>query len=262
MIITPNSYFKFSGGEVHCKFIEESSRMHIIMRDYTMDGFMALAQQVEILRRLGQETIQVSYPYLPYARQDRVMAPLEPFSLKVFCQLLNSLELDKVWLYDPHSDVAPALINNCVVGPQWTIAKQAIPEEWFAEGTVWVSPDAGAYKKVSKLVPDDKQICIGTKIRSPEGRIVSTEVYSPVDLTNRRCIIVDDICDGGRTFIELAKALKERGAIYVALYITHGIFSNGFEELQKYIDHIYTTDTIPAKGDPRGNYVTTTQVVI
>lgn len=160
--ISKESYFVFSGGEVHRTV--NPSHSHIVMKDYTMNGFMALAETVEVMRRLGQKTIDVSYPYLPYARQDRVMEKLEPFSLKIFCKLLNSLKLDLVWIFDPHSDVGPALINNCHVTPQWEIAKRIIPQEYF-DNAMFISPDAGAYKKVSKLISDDSRIAIGVKNR-------------------------------------------------------------------------------------------------
>jgi ribose-phosphate pyrophosphokinase len=62
--------------------------------------------------------------------------------------------------------------------------------------------------------------------------------------------IQDDICDGGRTFIELAKLLRERGAAKVILSVSHAIISHGEEELKKWIDKIYTTDSI--KNDESG----------
>lgn len=237
-----DKYFLFSGGEVHCKVT--GNPREIRMTDYTMNGFMALAQQVEVLRRLGKDRISVIYPYLPYARQDRVIERDEPFSLRVFCDLLNSLCLSSVEIWDAHSDVAPALIKNCHVKPQWEIARDVMPSEYFTE-RLFVSPDAGAYKKLSKLVTDDQRIAIGVKNRDAQGKISHTAVFSPVPIDGQDCVIVDDICDGGRTFIELAKVLRERGAKSVMLYITHGIFSQGLDVLKPHIDRIYTTNSFP-----------------
>lgn len=243
MNLTKDSYFLFSGGEVHLKLTKLPPE--IIMTDYTMNGFMALAEYVDIVRRHSSSyMINITYPYFPYARQDRVMAGDEPFSLRVFCDLLNSLKLSQVTIWDPHSDVTPALINNCWVIPQWEIAKKCIPEEYFSSAnSLFISPDAGAYKKLSKLIPDDRRIAIGVKHRDESGKISGTNVFSVPPIEGKDCIIVDDICDGGRTFIELAKVLKAKGAKKVILYVTHGIFSNGFLELDKYIDYIYTTNS-------------------
>lgn len=260
MKLTSESYFLFSGGEVHYK-MGTGDQSHITCLDYTMNGFMALCQHKQMLDRKNWHG-DLMYPYLPYARQDRWMTEGESFSLRIFCQLLNSQNFRKVIIWDAHSDVGPALINNCLVIPQWKLATQCIPFEYLAdESTVFVSPDAGAYKKVSQLIKDDKRIAIGVKHRDALGNIVHTDVFSPVDLEGRSCVIVDDICDGGRTFIELAKALRAKGAKHVALYITHGIFSKGFDELEKYIDRIYTTNSFRKQtGLPSKEYVSYTDI--
>jgi ribose-phosphate pyrophosphokinase len=64
------------------------------------------------------------------------------------------------------------------------------------------------------------------------------------DVENEECLIVDDICDGGRTFLEIAKILKARGASSIELYVTHGIFSNNaIEKLKPYFDKVYCYHT-------------------
>lgn len=248
MQLTKENYFVFSGGEVHCKVPDGS--FEIVMQDYTMNGFMALAEHVEVLKRSPHITINVVYPYFPYARQDRIINQDEPFSLKVFCQLFNSLGVDSVTVYDPHSDVVGALLNNCRIIEQHVIAKQTIPAEFLTDSNMmFVSPDAGAYKKVAKIMPNDYRIVIGTKTRGVDGRIIRTGFYSPVDLKGMSCVIIDDICDGGRTFIELGKELRRKGVAKLFLCVTHGIFSNGLEDLKKYFDNIYTTNTFPNVED-------------
>lgn len=237
-----DKHFLFSGGEVHVKLDKANSPL--VCTDYTMNGFMALCQHREVLQRKYGHPVSLIYPYLPYARQDRVMVESEPFSLKIFCDLLNSQKFARVTIYDPHSDVAPALIDNCVVIPQWEIAKWTMAEEYFSE-RLFISPDAGAYKKLSKLVADDQRIAIGVKNRDAQGKITHTAVFSPIPIEGQDCVIVDDICDGGRTFIELAKVLKQRGAKSVILYVTHGIFSQGIDVLKPHIDRVYTTNSFP-----------------
>lgn len=235
-----DKYFIFNGGEVHVK-VGKDTDCTLVCTDYTMNGFMSVCEHNEVMRRRGL-SVSLVYPYFPYARQDRVMNEDEPFSLKIFCDLVNSQKFASVTIYDPHSDVTPALINNCEVIPQWDVAKMTLPYEYFTSH-LFISPDAGAYKKLSKLVADDSQIAIGVKNRNSSGNITHTDVFSPTPIEGRNCLIVDDICDGGRTFIELAKSLKTKGAKSVILYVTHGIFSNGFDELRKHIDRIYTTNS-------------------
>lgn len=242
--LTNSSYFKFSGGEVHCRNKEDFWAVTCL--DYSMDGFMALCEYHQIMRRKGKTTIDLTYPYLPYARQDREMNNEEPFSLKIFCDLLNTQQFNSVTIWDPHSDVAPALINKCKIYTQSTIANACLPSEYFVDRSVlFVSPDAGAYKKLSKLVGDDTRIIVGTKQRNFRGEITHTDIVSGADIKGKTCVMVDDICDGGRTFIELAKVLRARGAEKIVLYVTHGIFSKGFDELKEHIDIIYTTNSFP-----------------
>lgn len=250
MKITKDNYFLFSGGEVHCKDIPKETPSPIYLFDYTMNGLMALAQHKQVWDQNQDQRLRIHdliIPYFPYARQDRWINVGESFSLKIYCDMLNSMKFNTVTIWDPHSDVTPALVNNCLTVSQCNLAKRILPQELFDDPNVmFVSPDAGAYKKLSKLMTNDYRIVLGTKIRSSKGEIIKTDVYSPVDLKGKTCVIVDDICDGGRTFIELAKVLKHKGAGKIILYITHGIFSNGFEELHKYIDAIYTTDSFSA----------------
>lgn len=235
-----DKHFVFSGGEVHVK-VDKNADHKLVCTDYTMNGFMSVCQHNEVLRRRGL-SVSLIYPYLPYARQDRVMQEDEPFSLKIFCDMLNAQKFESVTIYDPHSDVTPALIENCIVKPQWDIARSAMPFVDF-KAKLFISPDVGAYKKLSKLVADDQRIAIGVKNRDEQGKITHTAVFSPIPIEGQDCVIVDDICDGGRTFIELAKVLREKGAKSVMLYVTHGIFSQGLDVLKSHIDRIYTTNS-------------------
>lgn len=63
------------------------------------------------------------------------------------------------------------------------------------------------------------------------------------DVRDKHCLIVDDIADGGRTFRNLALALKNSGARKVFLYVSHGQFNYGFSELQQSINHIFCTNS-------------------
>lgn len=80
------------------------------------------------------------------------------------------------------------------------------------------------------------------KHRTGDGKI--SMVFAGDLLTGKHCLIVDDLCDGGATFLALATKLREYGAEKVYLYVTHGIFSKKYEELKKVIDHIYCTNSV------------------
>src|SRR3989344_9679757 len=126
----------------------------------------------------------------------------EPLSIKVFAKILNSLDLNKVIVFDAHSDVSVALLNKCQNIPNHEMVKHFLKEFDLTDFTL-VSPDLGAYKKVDKLaqkIAYKKEIATGLKIRDlATGQIIKSDVNTD-DLQGKACIIVDDICDGGRTF--------------------------------------------------------------
>lgn len=186
--------------------------------------------------------------YIPYARQDRVCNPGEAFSLKTFCGLVNNLNFDTVYVSDPHSDVAPALIDNCKITSLSDVIRNRGSKTFpVLSRFTWVSPDFGATKKIDKLAAElgyMGDIIQGTKHRDLlTGELTGFGYYGGI--LNRDLLIIDDICDGGGTFIGLAKKLLDEGAKSVSLYVTHGIFSKGVATiLDNGIERIYTTNSI------------------
>jgi ribose-phosphate pyrophosphokinase len=230
---------KFAGGECHLKLLtsyDAEDKVRLNIRLNTSDDIMTLCLAVDALRNLGINYIEVFIPYIPYARQDRVMMPGEPLSIKVFANIINSLQLNKVIVFDAHSDVSVALINNCSNTTNFDMVKYFITQLQLDNFTL-VSPDIGAYKKVDKLAAKIEykgQIATGIKIRDlATGQIIKSDVNAD-DLKGSSCIVVDDICDGGRTFIELAAALKLKNAGDLYFMASHGIFShNAIERLKE-----------------------------
>jgi ribose-phosphate pyrophosphokinase len=237
--------FVFSGGEVSVKVPDidphEGCVIFALLRS-SEDVIKLLMVKDALDRKMYTSRISLNMPYIPYARQDRVCNLGEAFSLQVFCKLINSCNFDRVWVKDPHSDVAPALLDNVhITQSKWIVRNDSYKWNSYKDAII-VSPDAGANKKVTDLC---KVLRKDTFIRADKvrdlstGEIKSTVVYCD-DLKGQDCLIVDDICDGGRTFIELGKALKAKGAGKVGLYVTHGIFSKGKEVFDGSIDDVYS----------------------
>lgn len=263
LFLRPNIYYRvngevrnflranFPGGEVHVSTNREPAPEYfgavaIVARLRNSDDVMALLVATDALRRTYPNArLVLKMPYIPYARQDRVCNEGEALGIRVFSDLINAQNYSEVVVYDPHSDVAPALIDRCRIVSVSTIFDQSgLTGRLAQEGIPLVAPDAGATKKVSALA----RLCgvrfvRADKLRDPKtGDITGTEVYGNVQ--GSKVMIVDDICDGGRTFIELAKVLRERGAKTISLYVTHGIFSKGVGCVLEHVDYIYTTDSI------------------
>lgn len=235
--------FLFSGGEVHIKLQGSADDVLISTRLNDSNDIMKLLLAVDALRRSGTN-ISVFIPYLPYARQDRVMVAGEPLSIKVMCNLINNCGFEKVYVYDVHSEVSLALLENCELITNYSLVKEVLKDR---SDYLLVSPDAGALKKIYKLAEaltytDDIVLC--NKVRDVSNGRIKQITVDQDDLQGKDCFIIDDICDGGATFVGVAKELKSRNAGKVSLIVSHGIMSHGETELVDWIDHIFTTDSI------------------
>jgi ribose-phosphate pyrophosphokinase len=247
--------FPFSGGEVSVKLDEdETGFVHDPMSPFYIKAhitspsqIMELCLLVDALRRsYGDVNMHLHCPYVPYARQDRVCAPGEALSIKVFADILNSLHFKSVKVNDVHSDVSLALINNVTNIPAEVNLTPYLPSIYKYSKPVLVAPDAGSIKKVLKVAQTHNfEMVRADKIRDVEtGEIKDTVVYTD-HLGKQSVLVVDDICDGGRTFIELGKELKTKTNGNLSLYVTHGIFSKGLDELLVYYDRIYCPYVFP-----------------
>ena len=235
----------FSGGEPQIRInekFEPLTRVRISHRIQSFNDMGLLLVAVDALKRLGVSYIELFLPYFPAARQDRIMQSGESLTVKVYADIINQLSLDKVTIFHPHSDVTPALLNNCkVMDNEYFIAEvlQCMPPS-----PVLISPDAGALKNTYKLaqVLDVEEVVECSKKRNVKtGALTDFKVYAD-NLAGRDCLIVDDICDGGGTFLGLAKSLKKKNAGNLYLAVSHGVFSKGVEALSKEFQKIFTTD--------------------
>lgn len=249
--------FTFPAGEVSVKFDFRVSPAHrggpikIIARIQNSDDFFRLAQLKDALeqeyaaQRAPKPEINLYAPYLPYGRQDRACDKGESFSLKVFAGLLNSLNFNRVTTCDPHSEVTNACVNNLEVISQLDIIRKRL--SYFTNNHYkLISPDAGANKKTMAVAKyfDLSEIVRADKLRDlSNGNIKETIVYYD-DFKKADVVCVDDLCDGGRTFTELAKVCKAKNCGYFILYVTHGVFSKGLDTLfENGVDRIITTNS-------------------
>lgn len=200
---------------------------------------------------LGFNNINLYIPYFLGCRSDRKFEDGSNNYLKdVICPIINSLNFDSVTVMDPHSDVLEACLNN--------FKKQSLGyfydwcyREMGSKDFVLISPDGGSLKKIYKVAEQIRykgDIITCSKSRDKDGGLTETKV--PIKYNhwkeNESIIIVDDICDGGRTFINIAKEIKLKdidNRVKLYLIVTHGIFSSGNEELEKYFDYIYCTNS-------------------
>ncbi|GAA4278661.1 ribose-phosphate diphosphokinase [Aquimarina mytili] len=237
--------FTFAGGEPHIKIINQNIEGPITItqriRSFNDLGLLLIA--TDALRRMDVKVIHVFIPYFPAARQDRVMVLGESLSVKVYADIINAQNYNQVAVFDPHSEVTPALLNNVKVIQNYEFVKQCL--QTIGEEVVLVAPDGGALKKiykVSEYLGGVEVIECSKKRDVKTGQLSGFRVYEE-DLKGKHCVIVDDICDGGGTFLGLAQVLKEKKAGKISLIISHGIFSNGTEKFEQQFDTIFTTNS-------------------
>ena len=244
--LVPHRVSYYPVGEM-CVEIEDripfSSFVSIVWEFEKMDEIFELLLICDHLKTIVNNSNQIilNIPYFPFAREDRATMThgySRCFTLKLMAQLINSINANTVYVEDPHSDVLPALINRVNVKEQHEVFKN-----YFTTNKTGflISPDGGALKKIYKLarivklpvIECSKQRDVAT------GEITGTTVHHD-DFRGADCYIVDDICDGGRTFIEIAKVLKSKNAGKIILMVTHGFFTKGLEVFDGLIDEIYT----------------------
>lgn len=237
--------FTFSGGEPHIKIaskINANDSVTITHRINSFNDLGLLCVAVDALKRMNVKEINVFIPYFPAARQDRVMISGEPLTVKVYADIINSLNCNKVQVFDPHSEVTSALLNNCEVITNYDFIQQVIKK--IGKEVILISPDGGALKKIYKVSEylGGIEVIECSKSRDVKtGKLSGFKVYSE-DLKGKDCLIVDDICDGGGTFIGLAEELKNKNAGKLYLAVSHGIFNKGFDSLSIF-EKIYTTNS-------------------
>ncbi|WP_051376739.1 ribose-phosphate diphosphokinase [Burkholderia sp. WSM2232] len=227
---------KFPGGEMHVTVDTSVPADELLITAHLPDSaaVMTLLMATDALRRAYMGApVALRMPYVPYARQDRVANVGEALSAKVFCDLINAQRYARVTIEDPHSDVVAALLERVVIDDPVPSLRRAVAH---IERPTLVAPDAGARKRVSRLAKAlELDVVFADKMRDTRtGKITGTQVQG--ELPDTPLLVVDDICDGGRTFTELADALRAQQAVQgihreLYLYVTHGIFSKGLDPL-------------------------------
>ena len=243
----PYKLTQFSAGELHPQLQEydilgKIESIIIKPRTYNPSFIVELSLLVNALRDEFPESVHfdLDLPYIPYSRQDRVCAVGDAFGLKVFADQLNSLNFRYVIIFDAHSDVSPALINNCINREVKNLF--VLNPEFISKYSHLVAPDAGAYKKVNSIASHfNLPVIPALKTRdTATGRLSNTVVVTEGVEKPTRLLVIDDLVDAGGTFLALGAKLKQAFPhTPIDLYVSHGIFAKGLNGLDKYYDSIY-----------------------
>jgi ribose-phosphate pyrophosphokinase len=189
---------------------------------------------------------------------------------------LNGANFFDIITVDPHSDVMPALLKHCTIIPAEDVFPFELrfpvdgqyPEESTFPGpdkAVMLCPDQGAGKRVEAVAARfGYRVIYAHKHRDPTTGALTDFSVAPVP-PGADAIIVDDICDGGGTFLGIAEVVKKhwsRVGTYgvdpkLHLWTTHGIYSKGLAELAHHFSTIASTDSFPLTDTWDGNTLLT-----
>ena len=245
-----SSIKKFADGEIYIE-INENIRGNSIFLIQSIsspanDNLMELLLCVDALKRSSAKNITTVIPYFGYARQDRKVAPRTSITAKLVSNLITKAGVDRVVTVDLHAGQIQGFfdipVDNLFATP---IFSRHIKKNIKGKNLICVSPDVGGVERTRALARKlDLSIAIIDKRRPMPGKSQVMNVVGNVK--NMTCIIVDDIIDSGGTIVNAAKALIDRGAKEVHVYITHGVLSgeavNKIKNSQ--IKNLVITDTI------------------
>jgi ribose-phosphate pyrophosphokinase len=239
------------GGEVHItgKPPQKNDRCVLMLRGASAEDILKMCLWADAIHR-DKAIPYLVIPYLPAARQDR-RHPGEALSAKIYADIINSCKFEEVFCFDPHSDVMPALIERCNVTTvkeflSWAMSNNPWGKWFKARWNGIIAPDAGANKRAQSIADLlSLPLYQGTKIRDVNtGKLKGFRCDNLED--DRSYLIVDDICDGGGTFVGLIEEInKNNRLISFGLYVSHGVFSPGWERLLNLVDEIIVSNSHP-----------------
>lgn len=185
-------------------------------------------------------------PYLPYGRQDKPVSNQTTFNLAMFIKMLQPLNFERVATLDAHNPKALMghIINRSALEVQLKVLAQVKPDHI-------IYPDHGAEDRYLGL--NHPSSIVFAKVRDQStGQITGIDYaypsnkYAHVLKPGHKVLIVDDICDGGATFLSIVEKIrKDCEALDVHLFVTHGIFSKGREILEDVGITLHTTNSLP-----------------
>ncbi|WP_442772458.1 ribose-phosphate pyrophosphokinase [Paenirhodobacter enshiensis] len=191
------------------------------------DNLMELLIMADALKRSSADRITAVIPYFGYARQDRRMKARTPISSKLVANLLTEAGINRVLTLDLHAAQIQGFfdipVDNLYASPIFALD---ILHNFRGQmdNMMVVSPDVGGVARARELAKRiNAPLAIVDKRREKAGEVAGMTVIG--DVSGKKCIIVDDICDTAGTLCKAAEVLMEAGATEVHAYITHGVLS-------------------------------------
>ena len=257
--LTKASIRRFSDMEVFVEIEENIRGEDIFVIQSTSfpanDTLMELLVTLDALKRGSARSITAVIPYFGYARQDRKTTPRSPISAKLVENLITTAGADRVLTMDLHAGQIQGFfdipVDNLYAEP---VFAKDIREKFDNGALTIVSPDVGGVVRARGMAKRlDTDLAIIDKRRDRDG--VSEVMNIIGDVSDRHCILIDDIVDSAGTLCNAADALIDSGAKSVAAYVTHGVFSGEAvaRVSSSQLEKLVVTDSIMETEDVRGS---------
>ena len=216
------------------------------------DNLMELLIMADALRRSSASRITAVIPYFGYARQDRRTKARTPISAKLVANLLVEAGVERILTLDLHATQIQGFfdipVDNLYAAPVFALDIIHQFSDKLNDVMV-VSPDVGGVARARELAKRiNAPLSIVDKRREKAGEVAEMTIIG--DVTGKKCIIVDDICDTAGTLCKAAEVLIDNGAAEVHSYITHGVLSGPAVERisSSVMKSLVITDSIQATG--------------
>ncbi len=213
------------------------------------DNLMELLIMADALRRSSAARITAVIPYFGYARQDRRTKARTPITAKLVANMIAEAGIERVLTMDLHAAQIQGFfdlpVDNLYASP--IFALDIMHHFQDMSDVMVVSPDVGGVARARELAQRiGAPLSIVDKRREKAGEVAGMTIIG--DVTGKRCIIVDDICDTAGTLCKAAEVLIENGATEVHSYITHGVLSGpAVDRIKKSVmKSLVVTDSIEA----------------
>ena len=243
----------FSDGETRVEIKENVRGRNIFILQSTChptnDNLMELLIMADAFKRSSATSITAIIPYFGYARQDRrVRSSRVPITAKMIADMMKSVGIERMITADLHADQIQGFfdipVDNIYASP---IMLENDTRYKQHPNLSIVSPDVGGVVRARAIAKrlNDSELTIIDKRRQ---RYNQSEVMNVIgEVSNKHCIIVDDIVDTAGTLCSAANALKNNGAASVAAYCTHPVLSGrAIDNIHNScLEEVIVSDTIP-----------------
>jgi ribose-phosphate pyrophosphokinase len=243
---------RFSDGEISVEIDENVRGKDVFIIQSTCsptnDNLMELILMIDAMRRSSATRITAVVPYFGYSRQDRrVRSSRVPISAKVVADMMAKAGVNRVLTVDLHAEQIQGFFDVPVdnVYGSAILIDDILHQRY--ENMIVVSPDIGGVvraRAIAKQLSDlDLAIIDKRRPRANEAQVM----HIIGDVSERTCLVIDDMVDTAGTLCKAALALKDNGASKVIAYCTHAVLSgNAIANIQESaLDALVVTDTIP-----------------